>query len=105
MLSQKDSTSSDTDWKKQYSEVVKELDIKEKEWEQQQQEILKIVLKLTFAYQGSNDILDKKLLDLKEALKQSKNNIPQKEIDALVQSILVFKKDRKYLRKGWNDER
>lgn len=94
MLSEKETADSDIDWKKQYSEVVKELDVKEKEWGQQQQEILKTVLKLTFAYQGSNDILDKKLLDLKEALKGSKENIPQKEIDALVQSILVFKKER-----------
>ncbi|MGB1799669.1 MAG: hypothetical protein ACPHLK_02435, partial [Gammaproteobacteria bacterium] len=94
MLSQKETASSETDWKKQYSEIIKELDIKEKEWEQQQQEILKTVLKLTFAYQGANDILDKKLLDLKSALKSSKDNIPQKEIDALVQSILVYKKER-----------
>ena len=69
MLSQKETADSDTDWKKQYSDVVKELDVKEKEWGQQQQEILKTVLKLTFAYQGSNDILDKKLVVLKEALK------------------------------------
>lgn len=94
MLSQKETADSETDWKKQYSEVIKEQDIKEKEWEQQQQEILKTVLKLTFAYQGANDILDKKLLDLKTALKSSKDNIPQKEIDALVQSILVYKKER-----------
>lgn len=94
MLSQKETADSDTDWKKQYSDVVKELDVKEKEWGQQQQEILKTVLKLTFAYQGSNDILDKKLVVLKEALKTSKDNIPQKEIDELVQSILVYKKER-----------
>lgn len=94
MLSHKETASSETDWKKQYSEIIKELDIKEQEWEQQQQEILKTVLKLTFAYQGSNDILDKKLLNLKTALKNSKDNIPQKEIDALVQSILVYKKER-----------
>jgi diguanylate cyclase len=92
MLSQNETA--DTDWKKQYSDVVKELDVKEKEWGQQQQEILKTVLRLTFAFQGSNDILDKKLLDLKEALKQSNNNIPQKEIDELVQSILTHKKER-----------
>ena len=94
MLSKKETASSETDWKKQYSEIIKELDIKEKEWEQQQQEILKTVLKLTFAYQGSNDILDKKLLNLKTALKNTKDNVPQKEIDTLVQSILVYKKER-----------
>ena len=94
MLSQKENADSETDWKKQYSDVVKELDLKEKEWGQQQQEVLKTILKLTFAYQGSNDILDKKLLDLKDALKSSKDNIPQKEIDALVQSIMVYKKER-----------
>lgn len=93
MLSQKETENLDTDWKKQYSEVVKELDIKEKEWGYKQQEILKTVLKLIFAYQGSNDILDKKLLDLKEALKDSNNNIPQKEMDTLVQSILAYKKE------------
>jgi diguanylate cyclase len=93
-LSQNKKTDADTDWKKQYAEVVKELDIKEKEWEQRQQDILKSVLQFTFAFQGSNDILDKKILDLKEALKQSKDNIPQKEIDELVQVILKHKKEK-----------
>jgi len=94
MLSQNEIADSDTDWKKQYTQILKELDVKEKEWGQQQQEILKTVLRLTFAFQGSNDILDKKLLDLKEALKQSNNNIPQKEIDQLVQAILKHKKEK-----------
>ncbi len=94
MLPQENASNSETDWKKQYVQALKELDIKEKDWGQQQQEILKAVLKLTFAFQGSNDILDKKLLDLKEALKQSNNNIPQQEIDQLVQAILQHKKER-----------
>jgi diguanylate cyclase len=94
MLPQENTSNSETDWKKQYIQTLKELDIKEKDWELQQQEILKAVLKLTFAFQGSNDILDKKLLDLKQALKQSSNNIPQKEIDQLVHSILQHKKER-----------
>lgn len=93
MLSQEKSTESDTDWKKQYAQTLKELDTKERQWGQQQQDILKTVLKLTFAFQGSNDILDKKLLDLKEALKLT-NDIPQKEIDELVQAILKHKKER-----------
>jgi diguanylate cyclase len=94
MLPQEKTADSETDWKKQYAQTVKELDIKEKEWGQQQQEILKTVLRLTFAFQGSNDILDKNLLDLKEALKKSNNGIPQKEIDQLVQSILKHKKEK-----------
>ncbi len=94
MLSQENNTDSEADWKKQYAQVIKELDVKEKEWSKQQQDILKTVLRLTFAFQGSNDILDKKLLDLKEALKQSNDNIPQKEIDALVQAILKHKKEK-----------
>jgi diguanylate cyclase len=94
MLSQEKTTDSETDWKKQYSQTLKELDIKEKEWSQQQQNILKTVLRFTFAFQGSNDILDKKLLDLKAALKQSSNNIPQNEIDELVQAILKHKKEK-----------
>ncbi len=94
MLSQEKTTESETDWKKQYAQVIKELDIKEKDWNTQQQEILKTVLRFTFAYQGSNDILDKKLLDLKITLKKSSNNIPQKEIDELVQAILKHKKDK-----------
>jgi len=94
MLSQEKTTDSESDWKKQYAQILKELDVKEKEWGQQQQEILKTVLRLTFAFQGSNDILDKKLLDLKEALKQSNSAIPQKEIDQLVQAILQHKKDK-----------
>lgn len=94
MLSQNEHSDSDTDWKKQYAQVLKELDVKEKEWGQQQQEILKTILKLTFAFQGSNDILDKKLLDLKDALKQAKDDIPQKEINELVQAILRHKKEK-----------
>ncbi len=94
MLPQENTSNSETDWKKQYVQTLKELDIKEKDWGLQQQEILKSVLKLTFAFQGSNDILDKKLLDLKQALKQSSNNIPQKEIDQLVQAILQHIKER-----------
>ncbi|HIF51823.1 MAG TPA: GGDEF domain-containing protein [Thiotrichaceae bacterium] len=94
MLSQEKTTDSEADWKKQYSQTLKELDIKEREWNQQQQNILKTVLRFTFAFQGSNDILDKKLLDLKAALKQSSNNIPQNEIDELVQAILKHKKEK-----------
>ncbi len=94
MLSQEKNNDSETDWKKQYAQSLKELDAKEKEWEQQQQDILKTVLRLTFAFQGSNDILDKKLLDLKEALKISKNDIPLKEIGELVQAILKHKKEK-----------
>ncbi len=94
MLSQEKNTAPDTDWKKQYAQSLKELDIKEKAWEQQQQELLKTILRLTFTYQGSNDILDKKLFDLKEAIKQSNNDFPQKEIEHIVQSILTLKKDK-----------
>jgi diguanylate cyclase len=94
MLSQEKTTDSEADWKKQYSQTLKELDIKERKWNQQQQNILKTVLRFTFAFQGSNDILDKKLLDLKAALKQSSNNIPQNEIDELVQAILKHKKEK-----------
>lgn len=39
-------------------------------------------------------LLDKKLLDLKEALKQSRNAMPQQEIDQLVQAILKHKKEK-----------
>lgn len=56
MLSQEKTTDSETDWKKEYAQTLKELDIKEKEWSQQQQNILKTVLKFAFAFQGSNDI-------------------------------------------------
>lgn len=94
MLSQEKTAEQETDWKKQYAQTLKELDAKEKEWEKQNQELLKTVLKLAFSFQGSNDILDKKLLDLKEALKKSGNDFPQKEINQLVQAILVHKKDK-----------
>ncbi|MFT5394955.1 MAG: hypothetical protein ACI85N_000134 [Gammaproteobacteria bacterium] len=94
MLPQEEAAEPDTDWKKQYVQTLKELDVKEKAWGQQQQELLKTVLKLTFAYQGSYDILDKKLFDLKEALKQSGNNLPQEEIEQIVLSILSLKKDK-----------
>tara|TARA_R110002072_G_scaffold273107_1_gene433428 strand:+ start:9339 stop:11090 length:1752 start_codon:yes stop_codon:yes gene_type:complete len=94
MLSQEKTADADTDWKKQYVQILKELDVKEKAWEQQQQELLKTVLRLTFAYQGSNDILDKKLFDLKEALKQSDSKLPQEEIEQIVVSILSLKKEK-----------
>jgi hypothetical protein len=38
MLSQEKTADSETDWKKQYAQALKELDIKEKEWGQQQQD-------------------------------------------------------------------
>ena len=94
MQPQEKNTDSETDWKKQYAQTLKELDVKEKEWGLQQQGILKTVLRFTFAFQGSNDILDKKLLDLKDVLKQSSNDIPQQEIDQLVQAILQHKKEK-----------
>jgi diguanylate cyclase len=95
MQSQEKTTDSEKDWKQEYAQTLKELDAKEKEWNLQQQDTLKTVLRLTFAFQGSNDILDKKLLDLKEALKQSGTNaIPQKEIEEIVQAILKHKKDK-----------
>ena len=94
MLSQEKTTDSEADWKKQYTEILKELDAKEKEWGKEQQEILKTALRLSFAFQGSNDILDKKILDVKEALKRSSNDIPQKEINELVQAILKHKQEK-----------
>ncbi len=94
MLSQENAAEPETDWKKQYVQTLKELDVKGKEWELQQHELLKTVLRLAFAFQGSNDILDKKLLDLKEALKQSSNNLPLNEINQIVQAILKLKKNK-----------
>jgi len=94
MLSEKKITDSETDWKKQYAQTLKELDIKEKEWGQQQQELLKTVLRLTFTFQGSNDILDKKLFNLKETLKQPSSKLPQDEINQIIESILKLKKDK-----------
>jgi diguanylate cyclase len=94
MLSQEKTADPDTDWKKQYVQSLKELDVKEKTWEQQQQDLLKTVLRLTFTFQGANDILDKKLLDLKETLKLSSKDLPQNEIDQIVQAILNLKKDK-----------
>ncbi|MCZ6805186.1 MAG: diguanylate cyclase [Proteobacteria bacterium] len=94
MQSQEKVTEQDINWKKQYAQTLKELDVKEKEWGQQQQELLKTVLRLTFSFQGANDILDKKLLDLKEALKKSGDNFPLKEITQIVQAILKHKKDK-----------
>lgn len=94
MLSQEKAAEAETDWKKQYVQTLKELDVKEKAWGQQQQDLLKTVLRLTFTFQGSNDILDKKLLDLKETLKKSSNALPQHEINQIVQAILNLKKDK-----------
>lgn len=94
MLSEKKTTEDETDWKKQYAQTLKELDAKEKEWEQQQQELLKTLLRLTFTFQGSNDILDKKLFDLKESLKKSSGELPQKEINEIIAAILKLKKDK-----------
>lgn len=94
MLSQKKAVAPEAGWKKQYVQTLKELDVKEKAWEQQQQELLKTVLRLTFAYQGSNDILDKKLLHFKETLKQSGNKFPKEEIEHIVLSILSLKKGK-----------
>ena len=93
MLSQKKADDQETDWKKQYIQTLKELDIKEKDWEKDKQQLLRAVLKLTFTFQGTNDLLDKKLQDLKEALKQSNKGLPQTEIDQIVQAILENKKD------------
>lgn len=94
MLSQKNITEADTDWKKQYVQTLKELDVKEKAWEKKNQELLKSLLRLTFTFQGSNDILDKKLLDLREALKHSNSELPQQEINQIIQAILQLKKDK-----------
>ena len=93
MLSQEKAQDPDTDWKKEDAQVLNELDAKEKEWGGTQQELLRTVLKLTFTFQGSNDLVDKKLQDLKGALKQSKSGIPKKEIEQIVEAILNFKKD------------
>ena len=94
MLSQEKPAESETDWKKQYIQTLKELDVKEKEWGQQHQDLLKTVLRLTFTFQGSNDILDKKLLDLKNSLKNSSKDLLQNEINQIVQAILNLKKEK-----------
>ena len=94
MLSQEKVAEQETDWKKQYLQSLNELDAKEKEWDQNKQQLLRTVLKLTFTFQGTNDLLDKKLLDLKEALKQSNKSLPQNEIEQIVQAIINNKKDR-----------
>lgn len=94
MLSQKETTDSETDWKKQYAQTLNELDAKEKAWEVQQQELLKALLRLTFTFQGSNDILDKKLLDLKDGLKKTKNKLPQNDINQIIEAILKLQKEK-----------
>ena len=94
MLSQEKVAEPETDWKKQYLQSLNELDAKEKEWDKSKQQLLRTVLQLTFTFQGTNDLLDKKLFDLKEILKQSNKDIPQNEIEQIVQAILNNKKDR-----------
>ncbi len=93
MLSQKQIDDQDTDWKKQYIQTLNELDAKESDWEKEKQQLLRAVLKLTFAFQGSDDLLDKKLQDLKEALKQSNKQLPQNEITQIIDAILKNKKE------------
>ena len=91
MLSQEQHT--DTDWKEKYNELLDEHDIREKDWAHDKQNLLKSVLRLTFLYQGNNDLLDKKLFDLKEKLKQAGNALPQKQIDDTINAVLKTKKD------------
>ena len=93
MLSQKQADDQDTDWKKEYIQILNELDAREKDWEKDKQQLLRSALKLMFTFQGSNDLLDKKLQDLKEALKKSSTDLPQNEIDQIIQAILQNKKD------------
>ena len=93
MLSNRNTEDSDTDWKQQYLSSLNEFDAREKNWEQDKQQLLKSVLSLTFMFQGSNDLLDKKLYDLKVNLKQAGNKIPQRAIQETIAAVLQAKKD------------
>ncbi len=93
MLTQQNNEDADTDWKQEYQNSLKEFDAREKDWEQDKQQLLKSVLSLTFIYQGSNDLLDKKLYDLKLDLKQAGNNIPQRAIQETIAAVHQAKKD------------
>ncbi len=92
MLAQPNNEQTDSDYKRQYQEVLKELDAREKEWAQDKQKLLKSVLSLTFVFQGENDELDQQLFDLKENLKQSRNRLPQQKIDTAINAVLARKK-------------
>ncbi|MEM7027640.1 MAG: diguanylate cyclase [Pseudomonadota bacterium] len=93
MLSQEQQNNSDIDWKVKYEELADELDIREQDWTHDKQNLLKSVLRLTFLYQGNNDLLDKKLSELKEKLKQTGKTLPQRQIDDTINAILTAKKD------------
>ncbi len=93
MLSNRNTEDSNTDWKQQYLSSLNEFDAREKNWEQDKQQLLKSVLSLTFMFQGSNDLLDKKLYDLKVNLKQAGNKIPQRAIQETIAAVLQAKKD------------
>lgn len=92
MLAQSDNEHTENDFKRQYKEVLTELDIREKEWAQDKQKLLKSVLSLTFIFQGENDDLDQKLFDLKDNLKQSRDRLPQQQIDSAISAVLASKK-------------
>ncbi len=92
MLAQSNKSPEDAALKQKYQELVTEFDAREQEWNRDKQTLLKSVLSLTFVYQGENEELDKKLFDLKENLKQSRDKLPQKEIDAAINSVLANKK-------------
>ncbi len=87
MLKRKSDIDSDTDWKSQYLQSVRELDDAQTDWHREKDKLYQALIKLAFIFQGENDVLDKKLFDLKDTVKTTEVDFPDKQIHDTVSSI------------------
>lgn len=81
-------THSDTDYRAQYRELVREIEDKEAKWAKREQAQQRATLRLAFAFGGNDPAIDERLDDFRAQLKQAAGTeVRQRLLDELVEFI------------------
>jgi len=83
-------------WKRKYFDQLEEAEAKEKQWQQADELLRKTISRLTLAADGQDDLLDKQLRDLRNAIRDRVSSAQlQKAIDAMSKTMVKLERERK----------
>ncbi len=77
------------DWKGKYYQSLDDLDEKQKQWEKDENNLTKSILRLAFSYTGVSDKLDQQLKELRDSLRKHEDaNQRRQSIESVVDTII-----------------
>ncbi len=83
-------------WKRKYFDQLEDAESKEKQWQKADELLRKTISRLTLAADGQNDLLDKQLRDLRNAIRDRVSSAQlQKAIDAMSSTMVKLERERK----------